>query len=164
MEGALDRLMFGYFGSKLSAERVVMESSLGWTILRATQFYDLLLIVAQLMTRLPLVPIPAGFQFQPIDSGEVAARMVELALGPPAGLVPDFAGPRTYDAAELLRSYLRLADKRRLLLRLWLPGKAARAVREGAILSPDHAVGRRTWEDFLADRVGSPQVSNARNR
>ena len=33
------------------------------------------------------------------------------------------------------------------------PGKAARAMREGANLSPDRAVGHRTWEDFLAASV-----------
>jgi hypothetical protein len=37
----------------------------------------------------------------------VAARLVELALGAPAGLVPDIAGPRAYPLADLLRSYLR---------------------------------------------------------
>jgi hypothetical protein len=36
-----------------------------------------------------------------------------------------------------------------------LPGKAARAFRAGANLTPDRAVGRRTWEDFLAERVSS---------
>jgi hypothetical protein len=35
-----------------------------------------------------------------------------------------------------------------------LPGKAARAFRAGANLAPDRAVGRRTWEEFLAERVG----------
>jgi hypothetical protein len=34
-----------------------------------------------------------------------------------------------------------------------LPGKAAKAFRAGANLAPDRAVGRRTWEDFLAERV-----------
>jgi hypothetical protein len=37
---------------------------------------------------------------------------------------------------------------------LRLPGKAARAYRAGANLAPDHAVGHRTWEDFLAERLG----------
>jgi len=34
-----------------------------------------------------------------------------------------------------------------------LPGKAARAVRAGANLAPEQAVGHRTWEDFLAERL-----------
>jgi hypothetical protein len=67
----------------------------------------LILIVARQMGRLPVIPVPAGFRFQPIDAGEVAARLVELALGTPAGLVPDRAGPRVYEMAALLRGYLR---------------------------------------------------------
>jgi len=148
-----DRAMFGYFGFKLAAERAIAGSGVPWTTLRATQFHDLSLTVAEQMARLPVIPVPAGVRFQPVDTGEVAARLVELALGAPAGLVPDIAGPQVRTMAGLLREYLRANGKRRLLVPVWLPGKAARAVRAGANLAPDRAVGHRTWEDFLADRV-----------
>ena len=100
-----------------------------------------------------MIPIPAGFRLQPVDADEVAARLVELTLGTPAGLVPDMAGPRVYGMADLVRGYLRARHKRRLMVPVRLPGKAARAVRAGANLSPERAVGHRTWEDFLAERV-----------
>jgi uncharacterized protein YbjT (DUF2867 family) len=148
-----DRAMFGYFASKLAAERVVADSGLPWTTLRATQFHDLILMVARQMTKLPVIPVPAGFRFQPVDAGEVAARLVELALGTPAGLVPDIGGPRVYTLPGLLRGYLRARGQRRPLVPVRLPGQAARAVRAGANLAPGRAVGRRTWEDFLAERV-----------
>ena len=156
---AIDRAMFGYFASKLAAERVVAESGLPWTTLRATQFHDLILMTARQMARLPVLPVPPGFRFQPVDAGEVADRLVELALGTPAGLVPDIAGPRVYGMAELLRGYLRARGKHRPIVAVPLPGKAARAFRAGANLAPDRAVGRRTWEDFLAARVSSPRDS-----
>jgi uncharacterized protein YbjT (DUF2867 family) len=149
----VDRAMFGYFGFKLAAERVVADSGLPWTTLRAAQFHDLSLMVARQMAKLPVIPVPAGVRFQPVDTGEVAARLVELALGTPAGLVPDLGGPRVYTMADLLRGYLRARGQRRLLVPVWLPGRAARAVRAGANLAPQRAVGHRTWEDFLADRV-----------
>ncbi|GHO83165.1 SDR family oxidoreductase [Dictyobacter formicarum] len=149
----VDRAMFSYFASKLAAERVVADSGLPWTTLRATQFHDLLLLVAQQMVRLPVIPLPAGFQVQPVDAGEVAARLAELALGEPAGLVPDMAGPKVYSAAELLRGYLRASRRHRPIIPVWLPGKAARAFGSGANLAPGRAVGQRTWEEFLADRV-----------
>lgn len=152
----VDRAMFGYFGSKLAAERIVADSGVPWTTLHASQFYDLTLMTAQQMAKLPVMPVPAGFRFQPIDAGEVAARLVELALATPAGLVPDMAGPRVYEMAELLRGYLRAIGKHRPIIPVWLPGKAARAFRDGANLAPDRAVGRRTWEEFLAERVSSP--------
>ena len=155
VQSAVDRAMFGYFASKRAAERVVADSGLPWTTLRATQFHTLILTVAQAMARLPVIPLPSGFRFQPVDADEVAARLVELALGAPAGLVPDFAGPKVYSTAELLQRYLRAAHQRRPIMPIWLPGQAARAVKAGANLSPERAVGRRTWEEFLAKHVSA---------
>src|SRR5215203_1646298 len=150
----VDRNMFGYFASKRAAEKVVAASGLPWTTLRATRFHDLMLMVARQLAKLPVVPIPAGFRVQPVEADEVAARLVELTLGEPAGLVPDMGGPRVYGAADLFRGYL-LASKRRRrpIVPLWLPGKAARAFRDGANLAPEQAVGHRTWEEVLAERL-----------
>ena len=149
----VDRAMFGYFGSKLAAERIVADSGLPFTTLRATQFHDLILTVVQQMAKLPVMPVPAGFRVQPVDADEVAARLVDLTLGEPAGLVPDMGGPRVYGAADLLRGYLRAHQRRQLIVPVWLPGKAARVFRAGANLAPEQAVGHRTWEEFLADQV-----------
>ena len=82
----------------------------------------------------------------------MADRLVELALGAPAGLVPDIAGPRVYGMDELVRSYLRARGRRRLIVPVRFGGGAYRAIRAGAHLAPDRAVGRRTWEEFLAAR------------
>jgi uncharacterized protein YbjT (DUF2867 family) len=149
----LDRAMFGYFASKRAAERVIADSGLPWTTLRATQFHDLILMVAQQLAKLPVIPVPAGFRVQPVDADDVAARLVELSLGKPSGLVPDIAGPRVYGMTQLLRGYLRASHRRRLILPVRLPGKAARAFRAGANLAPEQTVGHRTWEDFLAERL-----------
>jgi uncharacterized protein YbjT (DUF2867 family) len=157
----VDRVMFGYFASKLAAERVVADSGLPWTTLRATQFHDLVLKTARQMARLPVIPLPAGFRFQPIDTGEVAGRLADLALGAPAGLVPDMAGPRVYQMSELVRGYLRARGRHRPIVPVWLPGRAARAVRAGANLAPGRAMGRRTWEEFLSDRVSSSSDSRS---
>jgi uncharacterized protein YbjT (DUF2867 family) len=152
----IDRAMFAYFASKLATERVVADGGLPWTTLRATQFHETFLKVVRQMARLPVIPVAAGFRFQPVDAGEVAARLAELALGAPAGLVPDMAGPRVYAMAELIRCYLRARRKHRAIMPVRIPGTAARAVRAGANLAPDlapgRAVGRRTWEDFLTDQ------------
>jgi uncharacterized protein YbjT (DUF2867 family) len=137
----IDRAMFGYFGSKLAAERIVSDSGLPWTTLRATQLDDLLLTVVEQLAKPPVIPVPAGFRFQPVDADEVAARLVELTLGKPAGLAPDIAGPRVYGVADLVRGYLHARRKHRLIVPVRLPGKAARAFRAGANLSPERPVG-----------------------
>ena len=153
IDSRVDRAMFGYFASKRAAEKVVEDSGLPWTKMRATQFHDLILMEAKQMAKLPVIPLPAGFRFQPVDAGDVAARLVELTLGEPAGLVPDIGGPRVYGVAELLRGYLRATQRRRLIVPVRLPGKAARAFRGGANLAPEQAVGHRTWEEFLAENL-----------
>ena len=150
----VDRAMFGYFASKRAAEHIVADSGLPWTTLRATQFHDLILMVARQLAKLPVIPVPAGFRIQPVDADEVAARLVELTLGEPVGMVPDMGGPRVYGAAELLRSYLRATKRRRRpIVPVWVPGEAARVFRAGANLAPERAVGHRTWEEFVADQA-----------
>jgi uncharacterized protein YbjT (DUF2867 family) len=109
--------------------------------------------VARQLAKLPMIPIPAGFRFQPVEADEVAARLVELTLGEPAGRVPDMGGPRVYGAAELLRGYLRATQRRRLIVPVWLPGNAARVFRAGGNLASEQAVGHRSWEEFLAERA-----------
>jgi uncharacterized protein YbjT (DUF2867 family) len=149
----VDRAMFGYFAAKLAAERLIAGSGVPWTTLRATQFHDLTLLTMRGLARLPVVPVPAGWRLQPVDAGEVAARLAELALGAPAGLVPDMGGPRVHELADLVRGYLRATGRRRPTVPVHLPGGAARAYRAGANLAPERAVGRRTWEEFLAERL-----------
>jgi len=148
-----DRVPLGYFGSQLAAERAVADSGIPWTTLRAAQFHDSMLTVAQKMAMLPVIPVLGGLRFQPVEADEVAARLVWLTLGEPAGRVPELAGPKVYEMRDLIRGYLKARGKRRLMVPVPLPGKAGRAYRAGENLSLDAAVGKRTWEDFLADRV-----------
>jgi uncharacterized protein YbjT (DUF2867 family) len=149
-----DRVPLGYVKSKLAAEQAVADSGIPWTTLRAAPFHDLVLKVMQSMSRLPVIPVPGGVRFQSVDSREVAARLVELTLGKPAGPVPDLAGPKVYEMRDLIRGYLRARSKHRLLMPVRFPGKAGRAYRAGENLSLDATVGKRTWEDFLAEQVG----------
>lgn len=150
----IDRAAFGYFASKRQGEVAIENSGLPWTTLRATQFYELTLLAVRAIAKMPIMPIPTGTRFQPVETAEVAARLVELALDKPAGLVPDLAGPRAYPLGDLARSYLRAAHKRqRPILPMRMPGRAAKAIREGANLPLIPGTGKRTWEDFLAEHV-----------
>ncbi|MFE4861812.1 SDR family oxidoreductase, partial [Streptomyces sp. NPDC056670] len=148
-----DTLPIGYFRAKLGAERAVQESGVPWTTLRAAQFHDLVLAVAEKLTRALVVPAPT-MRLQPVDSREVAARLVELAHGDPSGLVADLTGPRVYEMRELLRTYLAACGKHRPILPVRIPGRAGRAYRADDNLTLREAlIGRRSWEDFLAERI-----------
>jgi uncharacterized protein YbjT (DUF2867 family) len=149
-----DTMPLGWFKTQLAAEKAVTESGIPWTMLRAAQFHDIVLDMAQKMAKMPVIPVPGGLQFQPVDLREVAPRLVELTLGAPAGLVPALAGPKVYPMDELLRGYLQARGKRRPLMPMRMPGKAGKAYRAGDNLAlKGNDVGKLTWEDFLAERV-----------
>jgi uncharacterized protein YbjT (DUF2867 family) len=145
---------YPYYRIKLETERVVESSSVPYTILRATQFYDLVLMAMRFLDRLPVMAIPKGFLGQPIDAGEVAGRMVELAFSGPAGRVPDIGGPEVRTLADAARAYLEIKGRRRRIFDVPVPGKTARALREGALVCPDQAYGEIRWEDFLRSELG----------
>jgi hypothetical protein len=67
--------------------------------------------------------------------------------------VPEVGGPQVRTATSLLRGYLHAAGRRRPVLPVWLPGATFAGYRHGGHLAPGRAVGRRTWEEFLAERV-----------
>lgn len=160
---ASDRIPLGYFRAKAGAERAVVESGIPHSILRAAQFHDLTLTVAQKMGAMPVVPAPGGLRWQPVDSREVASRLVELALGNPAGRVADLAGPEVQTLADLTRGYLAAHGKRRPFLPVRIPGKAGRAYRTGANLNLATAArGTGTWGQYLAERYPSPSTDPAR--
>lgn len=150
----IDRVPFGYYKAKLAVERQIEDCGLPWTIQRTTQFHNLILRACQALARLPVLPVPASTCFQPVDATEVAGRLAELATGPPAGRVPDMGGPQVLGAADLARSYLAARRHRRPVVPLRVPGRTAAAFRHGGHLTPGHAVGRVTFDQFLAARFG----------
>lgn len=151
---------FGYFQDKLHAERVVADSGLPWTLQRATQFFEYVYGGAKAMARFPIVPVPKDFRVQAIDVWEVADRLVDLALRPPAGNVADIGGPEVSTWEEMIRQYLAIAGMRRLVVPFVMPG--TKAIRDGGLLisaqpQPDQQrLGRLTWKEFVAQNLSLP--------
>lgn len=56
----VDRVPFGYYRTKLAVESQIERSGLGWTVLRTTQFHDLLVQVLGALSRPPVLLLPHG--------------------------------------------------------------------------------------------------------
>src|SRR3990170_4687563 len=89
----IDRIPLPYYKHKLAVERLIEESGVPYSILRAPQFHTLVDDVMRNLLRFPIGLYPAGFKFQPIDPGEVAERMVTAVEAGPGGRLPGIAGP-----------------------------------------------------------------------
>jgi uncharacterized protein YbjT (DUF2867 family) len=140
---------FPYYGAKLEVERMVERSLVPWTILRATQFHEFVLMQIRFLDRLPVLLVPRGFLLQPIDVGEVAGRLADLALAEPAGRAPDIGGPEVGTFAGFARTYREALGRWKRILGVPVPGKTSRAIRDGAQITPDHRYGKVAWEEFL---------------
>lgn len=153
----IESVPLAYYKAKLEAENIVRRGGVPWTILRATQFHSLLVRALGVQRRLPVLFVPRGWRFQPVDAGDVAGRLVTLALGEPAGRVADMGGPEVCLANDLARGYQAIAPRGALVIPVPLPGRASRAIRAGAFLAPGLADGTLTWEGYLqAHRGGAP--------
>jgi uncharacterized protein YbjT (DUF2867 family) len=150
----IDDIPLPYYRDKVAVERLVRESGLGYSILRATQFHSLVEALLTTQRRFPIVLAPS-FPLQPIAVEEVADRLVELAGAAPAGRVADIGGPEQRSVPDLARLWARATGTRRPVVPLSLPGKLFAAYRAGSALVPGPAYGRRTFADHLAARTGA---------
>lgn len=146
----IDAIPFRYYRQKLRCEELVLGSGIPATVLRATQFHELLAIVFGSLQRLPLAPLPAEFRFQTVAASEVANRLVEIVGQRPLARAGDIGGPQVMDMAQMARSWREKRGRPRRFLELRVPGKVARAFREGLNTCPEHPYGEQTWEAFLS--------------
>jgi uncharacterized protein YbjT (DUF2867 family) len=146
----IDRIPLPYYQTKLRVERALEASGIAQTVLRATQFHDLIKTSFSIQRFSPVLWTLRGVRFQPIDTGDVAARLVALADGEPSGRVADIGGPTVHTHAELARMFLAKRGGRRPVVQVPVPGRIAAGYRSGANLAPDNAVGSVGFDEYLA--------------
>jgi uncharacterized protein YbjT (DUF2867 family) len=148
----IDRIPLPYYKTKLRVERVLESSGVGHTVLRATQFHDLIKMTFSIQRFSPLLWTLRGVRFQPIDTRDVTSRLVELIDREPAGRVADIGGPAVHTHAELAHMYLAAAGSRRPVVEMPVPGRIAAGYRAGANLAPDNPVGTIDFAEYLAEK------------
>lgn len=104
-----------YFAAKCVQERLIAASPVPYSIVRATQFMEFLGTIADLSTADGTVRL-SPHQFQPIAADDVAAIIVEIALGLPLDGIVDIAGPERGAMHAFIGTYLRATrDARRVV-------------------------------------------------
>jgi uncharacterized protein YbjT (DUF2867 family) len=149
----IERIPFSYYKHKVAAEQVIRESNVPWSILRAAQFHPFIDLILSALNRFPLVlPAPTDFQTQPIDVGEVAERLVEIVAAPPAGMLPDIAGPETLRLGDMAKVWLKAQGLRRPIVHLPIPAAWAAGFRKGYNTDPRARYGKITWADWVQQK------------
>lgn len=145
-----DRMQIGYYKVKLEQEQVVEGSSVPWTILRATQFHELIAATFARASRLGVMPVPRA-QMQSVACADVAAEVAQLAERGPLEGRREIAGPEVIDARVMARQWRDGTHRHVLLVPIRLPGRLGRALRVGLLTPEDPDVlGTTTFASWIA--------------
>jgi len=96
----------GYFRAKLAQEKLIEASSIPYSIVHATQFFEFLKGIADDATDGNTVRLPPAL-FQPMAADDVASGVARVAVGPPLNGTVEIAGPEQFRLDELTRNLLK---------------------------------------------------------
>src|ERR671934_2273680 len=95
----------GYFRAKIAQEKLIKESSIPYSIVHATQFFEFLKGLADISMVGDKVHVPPVL-FQPMAADDVAAAVGRVAVGAPVNGIVEIAGPEQFRVDELVRRRL----------------------------------------------------------
>ncbi|MEW9682542.1 SDR family oxidoreductase [Pseudomonas sp. TE50-2] len=140
----------GYFRAKVAQEAIIKASSIPYTLVRATQFFEFVGGIAQAATVADEVRLSPAL-IQPMASADVAAALLEVVLAAPANDTVEVAGPEAMPLDELVRRFLRLTGDARTVV-ADVHARYFGAELDDQSLTPGSAarLGKTRFEDWLA--------------
>jgi uncharacterized protein YbjT (DUF2867 family) len=134
----------GYFRAKLAQEELIESSSVPYSIVRATQFYEFVPSIADAATDGATVRLAHVF-FQPMAADDVAQAVCRVAVGAPLNGKVEVAGPERYRMDDFFRQALAARNDPREVVTdphaMYFgisPAERALVPGDGAILSETH--------------------------
>ena len=105
----------GYFRAKIAQEKLIKNSTIPYSIVQATQFFEFLKGIADTSMQGDKVHLPP-MPFQPMAADDVASAVARVALEPPVNGTVEIAGPEPFRLDELIRQRLaQLNDPREVI-------------------------------------------------
>ncbi|MGA7856018.1 MAG: SDR family oxidoreductase [Candidatus Acidiferrales bacterium] len=92
----------GYFRAKIAQENLIKSSSIPYSIVRATQFFEFVKGIADFSTQGNTVRLPSVL-IQPMAAGDVASAVGRVAMGAPVNGIVEVGGPEKFRLDELVR-------------------------------------------------------------
>ena len=95
----------GYMRAKIAQEKLIKESSIPYSIIHATQFFEFLKGLADISMVGDKVHLPPVL-FQPMSADDVASGIARIAVGEPVNGIIEIGGPEKFRVDELVRRRL----------------------------------------------------------
>ena len=123
-------------------EQVVTAGPVPYTILRATQFFELIVRIADSSTDGDIVRLPPTL-IQPVAADDVASALADVAVGSPLNDTVELAGPEAFRLDELVRRVLEATHDRRRVTTDVLNGRSL-------IPGDDARIASTRFEDWIS--------------
>ncbi|HEX5193388.1 MAG TPA: SDR family oxidoreductase [Solirubrobacteraceae bacterium] len=148
----------GYFRAKLTQEQLIKRSSVPYTIVRATQFFEFMDGIADAATDDGAVRLPPAL-IQPMAADDIAAALASVAVAPPVNGTIEIAGPEAFRLDEFTRERLRTRHDPREVITDPQARYFGIAPSERTLLPGDDArLSQARFDDWLRGTHGDPQV------
>jgi uncharacterized protein YbjT (DUF2867 family) len=134
----IERVPYSYYEAKVAQERVVRDGGVPWSIVRATQFHELLDMGFGSAARAGVLPA-FDAALQPVAARHVARVVAEVAQGEPLFAWEHVAGPEVRQMRELARTWRAVTGRRAIVVPVPLRRRLAAPLAAGALI-PDGAV------------------------
>src|SRR4051794_20603157 len=102
----------GYLRAKVAQEQLIKDSSIPYSIVRATQFFEFVDDIADAATEGDTVRVPAAL-IQPMAAGDVVRAVRRASVGAPVNGIVEVGGPQPFRFDELIRLALSARDDSR---------------------------------------------------
>jgi len=143
-----EKLSFKYYAAKTAQEEVIRSAPIGWSLLKASQFHELLDMAFTAAARFRLSPV-ASIPLQTIAASVVAEKLAAMALTEPTRTTETIAGPQVETLRTMSKTWRRAKGKSVLSLPVWVPGKAGSELRSGGLTDPGSTTPGPTFEEWL---------------
>jgi len=139
----------GFFRAKIAQENLIKASSIPYSIVRATQFFEFVEKIADLSTEGNKVRLPPAL-FQPMAADDVASALAGIAMSSPVNGTVEIGGPEQFRLDELIRSDLAARKDPREVISDPHGRYYGIAVSERTLVPNDDAqLGKTRFEDWL---------------
>jgi len=99
----------GYLRAKVAQEKLISESSMPFSIVEATQFYEFVGRIADSATQAGRIEVPDAL-IQPMAAEDVAAAVGRTAVGSPLNGKIEIGGPEEFRFGDLIQQHLDLSN------------------------------------------------------
>jgi uncharacterized protein YbjT (DUF2867 family) len=140
----------GYLRAKVAQEQLIEDSSIPYSIVRATQFYEFVQSIADAATDADTVRVPSAL-IQPIAADEVARAVGRTAVGTPVNGIVEISGPETFRFDELIRHGLSAHnDPRHVVADPGARYFGTKLTDTSLVTGPDAQLSEARFEDWLS--------------